>query len=131
VELKRIDHVGIVVRGLAEPAALLRSLGLELARTNRNDESAGNYFPCGDASIELIEVHDDESRKRRLPEGADAVIEHIAIEVDDLQAVHRTLSERGVDVTWPPFRSGDAMMIWTDAATSGGVQYQFLRRPAS
>jgi hypothetical protein len=21
------------------------------------------------------------------------------------------------------------MMIWTDAATSGGVQYQFLRRP--
>lgn len=61
MELKRIDHVGIVVRGLAEPAALLRSLGLELARTNRNDESAGNYFPCGDASIELIEVHDDES----------------------------------------------------------------------
>jgi hypothetical protein len=36
-----------------------------------------------------------------------------------------------VDVTWPPFPSGDAAMIWTDAATSGGVQYQFLRRPAS
>jgi hypothetical protein len=34
-----------------------------------------------------------------------------------------------VAVSWPPFPSGDAMMIWTDAATSGGVQYQFLRRP--
>jgi catechol 2,3-dioxygenase-like lactoylglutathione lyase family enzyme len=130
MELRRIDHVGIVVRGLADPAALLESLGLELARTNRNDESSGHYFPCGDASIELIEVHDDEARARRLPEGADAVIEHIAIEVDDLEAVHRTLTGRGVDVTWPPFPSGDAMMIWTDAATSGGVQYQFLRRPA-
>ena len=130
MELKRIDHVGIVVRGLADPAALLGSLGLELARTNRNDESSGHYFPCGDASIELIEVHDDEARARRLPEGADAVIEHIAIEVDDLEAVHRTLTERGVGVTWPPFPSGDAAMIWTDAATSGGVQYQFLRRPA-
>jgi catechol 2,3-dioxygenase-like lactoylglutathione lyase family enzyme len=130
VKLRRIDHVGIVVRGLADPADLLGSLGLELARSNRNDESTGHYFPCGDASIELIEVHDAEARARRLPEGAEAVIEHIAIEVDDLEAVHRTLTERGVDVTWPPFPSGDAMMIWTDAATSGGVQYQFLRRPA-
>ena len=130
MQLKRIDHVGIVVRGLAEPAGLLESLGLELARTNTNDESAGHHFPCGDASIELIEVHDDEARKRRLPEGVAAVIEHIAIEVDDLEAVHRTLTGRGVDVTWPPFPSGDAAMIWTDAATSGGVQYQFLRRPA-
>jgi hypothetical protein len=130
VKLRRIDHVGIVVRGLADPAELLGSLGLELARSNRNDESTGHYFPCGDASIELIEVHDAEARARRLPEGAEAVIEHIAIEVDDLESVHRTLTERGVDVTWPPFPSGDATMIWTDAATSGGVQYQFLRRPA-
>ena len=130
MKLRRIDHVGIVVRDLADPAELLGALGLELARANRNDESTGHYFPCGDASIELIEVHDAEARARRLPEGADAVIEHIAIEVDDLEAVHRTLTGRGVDVTWPPFPSGDAMMIWTDAATSGGVQYQFLRRPA-
>jgi Glyoxalase-like domain len=129
MELRRIDHVGIVVRTLTDPAELLGALGLEVARTNRNDESAGHYFPCGDASIELIEVHDDEARARRLPQGANAVIEHIAIEVDDLEAVHRTLTGRGVDVTWPPFPSGDAMMIWTDAATSGGVQYQFLRRP--
>jgi hypothetical protein len=130
VKLRRIDHVGIVVRDLGDPAGLLGALGLELARANRNDESTGHYFPCGDASIELIEVHDADARARRLPEGADAVIEHIAIEVDDLEAVHRTLTGRGVDVTWPPFPSGDAMMIWTDAATSGGVQYQFLRRPA-
>jgi catechol 2,3-dioxygenase-like lactoylglutathione lyase family enzyme len=129
VNLRRIDHVGIVVRGLADPAGLLGALGLELARSNRNDESTGHYYPCGDASIELIEVHDDEARARRLPEGAEGVIEHIAIEVDDLEAVHRTLTERGVDVTLPPFPSGDATMIWTDAATSGGVQYQFLRRP--
>jgi Glyoxalase-like domain len=129
MKLRRIDHVGIVVRGLADPAGLLGALGLELARSNRNDESTGHYYPCGDASIELIEVHDDEARARRLPDGAEAVIEHIAIEVDDLDAVHRTLTARGVDVTWPPFPSGDATMIWTDAATSGGVQYQFLRRP--
>ena len=30
MELKRIDHIGIVVPGFAEPAALLEALGLEL-----------------------------------------------------------------------------------------------------
>jgi hypothetical protein len=129
MELRRIDHVGIVVRGLADPAGLLGALGLEPARANRNDESTGHYFPCGDASIELIEVHDPEARARRLPEGAQAVIEHIAVEVDDLAAVRDLLASRGVNVSWPPFPSGEAMMIWTDAATSGGVQYQFLVRP--
>jgi catechol 2,3-dioxygenase-like lactoylglutathione lyase family enzyme len=127
----RIDHVGVVVRELAGPAELLEALGLELARTNRNDESAGHHFPCGDASIELIEVHDPDARARRLPEGADAVIEHIAVEVDDLAAVRDLLRARGVSVSWPPFPSGPAKMIWTDAATSGGIQYQFLVRPES
>jgi catechol 2,3-dioxygenase-like lactoylglutathione lyase family enzyme len=129
VELKRIDHIGIVVAGFAEPTALLEALGLTLGRTNRNDESLARYYLCGDASIELIEVHDPEARRRRLPDGAAATIEHIAIEVDDLAAVRRTLVGRGIDTSWPPFPSGDAMMIWTDAATSGGVQYQFLVRP--
>ena len=124
--------MGIVVADLAAHVAGLQAMGLSVARTNDNPEyqSHAEYLPCGDASIELIEVHDDDARARRLPEGADAVIEHIAIEVDDLEAVHHTLTEQGVDVTWPPFPSGDAAMIWTDAATSGGVQYQFLRRPA-
>ena len=129
MRLLRSDHVGIVVRDLAGPAALLEALGLELGRTNRNDESLAHYYPCGDASIELIDVHDPDARARRLPDGAQAAIEHIAVEVDDLEAVRDLLRARGVSVTWPPFPSGTAMMIWTDAATSGGVQYQFLRRP--
>lgn len=129
MKLLRIDHVGIVVDELAGPAGLLEALGLELGRTNRNDESTGHHYACGDASIELMEVHDPGARARRLPEGAQAVIEHIAVEVDDLEAVRDLLRDRGVSVTWPPFPSGTAMMIWTDAATSGGVQYQFLVRP--
>jgi hypothetical protein len=129
VQLRRIDHIGIVVPGFTEPAALLEALGLELGRTNRNDESLARYYPCGDASIELIEVHDPQARARRLPEGAAAVIEHIAIEIDDLAEVRAALVAHGVTVSWPPFASGEAMMIVTDAATSGGVQYQFLHWP--
>jgi len=75
-------------------------------------------------------VRDAEARRRRLPGGKQAQIEHIAFEVDDLEEVRALLEARGIEVTWPPFPSGKAQMIWTTAESSGGVQYQFLVRPA-
>jgi methylmalonyl-CoA/ethylmalonyl-CoA epimerase len=130
VELKRIDHVGIVVGDLDHHVAQLETLGLKLARTNENAESFALYFACGDASVELIDVRDPDARARRLPEGEQARIEHIAFEVDDLEEVRDLLIAKGIEVTWPPFPSGAAQMIWTNADASGGVQYQFLVRPA-
>jgi catechol 2,3-dioxygenase-like lactoylglutathione lyase family enzyme len=130
VELKRIDHVGIVVGDLDEHIAQLEALGLTVARTNENAESFALYFKCGDASVELIDVRDPTARALRLPASEQARIEHIAFEVDDLEEVRDHLTARGIEVTWPPFPSGAAQMIWTNAETSGGVQYQFLVRPA-
>jgi catechol 2,3-dioxygenase-like lactoylglutathione lyase family enzyme len=129
MELKRIDHVGIVVDSLENHAAQLEALGLLLDRTNENDESYALYYACGGASVELIDIRDPEARRARLPTNEQARIEHIAFEVDDLAEVRDHLEERGVEVTWPPFPSGAAWMIWTNADTSGGVQYQFLVRP--
>ena len=65
MELKRIDHIGIVVQSLEDQAAQLEALGLHLGRTNENDESYALYYPCGDASVELIDVRDAEARERR------------------------------------------------------------------
>jgi catechol 2,3-dioxygenase-like lactoylglutathione lyase family enzyme len=129
MELKRIDHVGIVVQSLEQHVEQLEALGLQVARTNENDESYALYYACGDASVELIDVRDQEARRTRLPANELARIEHIAFEVDDLAEVRSLLEERGIEVTWPPFPSGTAQMIWTEADTSGGVQYQFLVRP--
>jgi len=129
MELKRIDHVGIVVQSLEQHVEQLEALGLKLAGTNENDESHALYYACGDASVELIAVRDQEARRRRLPANELARIEHIAFEVDDLAEVRSLLEERGIEVTWPPFPSGSAQMVWTNAETSGGVQYQFLVRP--
>ena len=129
MELRRIDHVGIVVDSLESHAAQLEALGLPLARTNENDESYALYYACGNASVELIDVRDPDARRARLPDGEQARIEHIAFEVDDLAEVRDHLEGRGIEVTWPPFPSGTAWMIWTNADTSGGVQYQFLVRP--
>lgn len=129
MSLTRLDHVGIVVADLAAHVAQLEALGLALGRTSDSSESHALYFPCGDASVELIDVRDPDARARRLPPGEQSRIEHIAFETDaDLGELRDQLEARGVEASWPPFRSGAGEMIWTTAATSGGVQYQFWRR---
>jgi methylmalonyl-CoA/ethylmalonyl-CoA epimerase len=123
--LRRIDHVGVVVADLSWHMRQLENMGLALGRSNDSEQSLARYYPCGDASVELIEARTADTRAERLGPTS-ARIEHIAFEVDDLAEVRAKLTARGVTVTWPPFRSGPNLMIWTDEATSGGVQYQFL-----
>ena len=125
--LRRLDHVGIVVADLERHVRQLEAMGLALAYDNDGDDSLARYYPCGDASVELIAPRTEESRSGRLG-GASARIEHVAFEVDDLAAVRDQLARHGVAVTWPPFRSGRNLMVWTDEQSAGGVQYQFLVR---
>ena len=69
-------------------------------------------------------------RERGWAQGEQARIEHIAFEVDSTWTRCATCWSRAASPSpgrrFPP---ASPMMIWTDAATSGGVQYQFLRRP--
>ena len=89
------------------------------------------HYRSGDATIELIDVLDESARTERLDEGEQARIEHIAFEVESLEDVQAPRSRRrGVEVSWPPWPSASGPMIWTTAATSGGVQYQFFVRAA-
>ncbi len=126
--LKRIDHIGIVVDDLAAHVDQLEALGLDLGRTNDNSESHAEYFPCGDASVELIDVRDAAARARGCrPASRPGSSTSRSRSTSSCSEVRDLLEARGVEVSWPPFPSGDAMMIWTTAGPSGGVQYQFLR----
>jgi 4-hydroxyphenylpyruvate dioxygenase-like putative hemolysin len=128
--LERIDHIGIVVADLGAHVAQLEALGLELRREGMDEQVHVRHYRSGDSTIELIDVQDETARSERLEEGEQARIEHIAFEVTSLEDVRDTLEARGVSVSWPPWPSASGPMIWTDAETSLGVQYQFFtRRP--
>jgi catechol 2,3-dioxygenase-like lactoylglutathione lyase family enzyme len=128
--LRRIDHIGIVVADFDAHVAQLEALGLELRREGADSQSHVRHYVSGDATIELIDVLDESARSERLEVGEQARIEHIAFEVESLEDVKAVLEGRGVEVSWPPYASASGPMIWTTAATSLGVQYQFfVRRP--
>lgn len=108
--------------------------GLPLQRTldlpDRGIRAA--FYRCGDIDIEVIEVTDPEARRRRLGEGERARIEHIAVEVGDLQTILAGLAALGVRTNAPePLRVGDSLSVWTVPDSTGGVSYQLIQRGAA
>jgi methylmalonyl-CoA/ethylmalonyl-CoA epimerase len=130
MKLKRIDHVGVIVASLDRATALVQEgFGLSSVRQVQRDDLKSSFFRCGEAEIELIEILDPDMREKRLGEGREARVEHIAIEVENLSDVLTVLSNLGIKTTTPPQVSDTWTTVWTEAGTSGGVMYQFLERP--
>jgi methylmalonyl-CoA/ethylmalonyl-CoA epimerase len=127
MEVRRVDHVGVIVDDLDEAARLLTSLGLQATDAIDRDEIRVAFFSCGDVSVELIEPLDPALRSERLGDGVAARIEHVAFEVGDLEVALEALGRLGVQSTAPPLHHGDRSMFWTDPATSDGIMLQFVQ----
>ncbi len=129
---RRVDHIGVIVADLDDQKRWLGSvLGLPVTREIDSPQMKlkAIFYRCGDVDIEIIQLTDAEARRHRLGESNRARIEHIAIEVADVQAVMETLAPLGVRTTGPaPRRTGDRLSVWTVAETTGGVSYQFTQR---
>lgn len=126
VGIKRLEHIGIVVDDLDDAARFLQER-LALARDG-GAESPGLrtafFTPGAGARIEIIEATEPVARRRRLGDGGTARIEHVAFEVDDLDATIETLAALGVEITEPPRLSGGYRTTWTVPATTNGVMLQ-------
>lgn len=129
---RRLDHIGVIVANLPEAQRWLGEVfGLPVRRTVEIPEGQihAAFFACGAVDIELIEIGDPEVRRRRLGTEAKARIEHIAVEVEDLQETLAALAPLGVRTTAPePRRVGDTLNVWTVADTTGGISYQLIER---
>ena len=128
--LKRVDHIGVAVADLAAARELLgEKLGLPLVRQHRGVGTAPStaFYRCGEVEIELLEHPLPEDRATWL--GGDRVgrIEHIAIEVDDLDSTLAVL--RALGIRAEPARSGPlGISARTDPETTNGVVLQLLQK---
>lgn len=125
---KRLDHVGVVVDDLEEAQAFLAQLELSAVR---NLVIPGRlraaFYQCGETQIEVIEITDEKERSQRLGDEK-ARIEHVAMEVEDLDTTARALRGLGVAFTGEPMRLGDTLSSWTVADTCDGVMYQLIQK---
>lgn len=126
MQLRRIDHVGVIVDNLEDACELLEhGLGLEPQETIARDDLRAAFFACGETRIEVIEIIDADARQQRLGD-APARIEHIALLADDLSETLDALAALGIQPNAPPRPSGKNLTFWTDPATSDDVMFQFI-----
>jgi catechol 2,3-dioxygenase-like lactoylglutathione lyase family enzyme len=125
MKVKRLDHVGVIVDDLDETARLLTGqLGLVPESSEDRPDLRIAFFEAGGARVELIEPVDPDVRARRLGDDK-ARIEHLSFEVDDLDETLRALQALGIETTAPPRVSNGNRNVWTVAATSSGIVFQF------
>ena len=97
--LKKIDHIGIVVRSIEEALKVYRdALGLPLAHVQEVPEQQVRiaFLPIGDCEIELVEPTAADSGVARFLEKRGEGLHHICFEVEDIEAALRDLAAKGV-----------------------------------
>jgi catechol 2,3-dioxygenase-like lactoylglutathione lyase family enzyme len=131
----RFDHVGVLVNDLEQATAFARDLlglGSPVASFEAPEHGlAGAFFDLAGGRLELFTL---EEPGDRLPDGAVARIDHLAVLVGDLDTEVDRLREHGVRFTGPakPDHVDSAIELrgkrhlWTDPSSSGGYMLQLI-----
>jgi methylmalonyl-CoA/ethylmalonyl-CoA epimerase len=117
----RVDHVGIVVRDLDFAESFLRAVfGLERAGIEPSPGVRAVFYQAGDITIQLVE---DE---RRLGEAPIARLEHICMDVDDIDEVMAASARFGAGFAWEePVVHGGGRMRAQFITENGGLGVVF------
>ena len=125
MKIKRVDHLGVIVGDLDEAVqSFTQHLGLELDHTERyGDELDIAFLPCGETLVELIMPRTEEGSNADYLRQHGPGIQHVAFEVDDLDAALEELSERGVNPLGeaPVPGAGGMRIAFLDPGSFGGI----------
>ena len=124
VRLKRVNHVGLLVQDTACAAAGFRALGLDIEKTERiGEELDVAFLPCDDTYVELLEPLGRKSPLAVELKAHGPVIQHVAFEVDDLDAALAELAGEDIGTLGEAPRQGAGGMriAFLDPSRFGGV----------
>jgi methylmalonyl-CoA/ethylmalonyl-CoA epimerase len=95
----KIDHLGIAVKDVKEAETLFRDvLGLKLSRTETIEDQKVStaIFSLGDIGVELMESTSPDGPVARFIEKRGEGIQHLAIQVDNLEKAIEELKGKGI-----------------------------------
>jgi methylmalonyl-CoA/ethylmalonyl-CoA epimerase len=96
--MKKVDHIGIVVKNLGNSVPLFEKLlNSKCYKTEEVESEKVNtaFFNNGETKIELLESTDPEGIVARFLEKKGEGLHHIAFEVDDIEAEMERLKNEG------------------------------------
>ena len=96
--MKRVEHIGIAVKSIADSENLFSKLLNTEAYKKEIVQSEGvstTFFRSGDTKIELLEAINESSPIAKFLSNRGEGIHHIAFEVDDIEAEMNRLKKEG------------------------------------
>jgi methylmalonyl-CoA/ethylmalonyl-CoA epimerase len=99
LRIKKIDHLGIAVKDLAEAVRTYEALGfvVESSHDVPTEKVRTAFLPVGESHLELLEPTDPSSVIARFLEKRSG-LHHVCVLVEDIEAALAELKARGVPV---------------------------------
>lgn len=116
--IKKIDHIGIVVKDIEAALKVYRdALGLELTRVEFVPEQAVKiaFLPTGESEIELVQPTTDDSGIASYLAKRGEGVHHICLEVGDIEATLAQMAAQGLE-----------LIDQKPRVCSGGQKYAFV-----
>ena len=132
MKIKRIEHVGVVVRDVDASRKLWEEcFGIRLGGTEANSIRRLALYPIGDSMIELIAGTTPDSKHQRMIEEGKGGLNHICFEVQDIDEALAELKAKGIPLIDQVPRIGHAgcRIAFLDPSATEGCLIELAELP--
>jgi methylmalonyl-CoA/ethylmalonyl-CoA epimerase len=133
MKVKRIDHIGIAVKGIEQAGKFYTDiLGLEVEGIEHVSDQKVNvaFVPVADSEVELVESTDPDGPVAKYLESRGEGVQHIAFRVEDIEEALKELKEKGVRLIdqAPRKGAGGAKIAFIHPKETNGVLVELCER---
>lgn len=132
MKIKRVEHVGVVVRNLEQSQTLWEDcLGIRLSEVEDMGQLRIGIYPVGESMVELLADATPGGQFSKLIEQGKEGLHHICFEVEDIDAALAELKEKGVKLLDENPRPGHqgSRIAFLDPAGTGNVLIELAELP--
>ncbi|MBM3372441.1 MAG: VOC family protein [Betaproteobacteria bacterium] len=133
MKVKRIEHVGIVVRDVEASRKLWEGcFGIPLAGTEDNATRRLALYPVGDSMVELIAGLTPDSKQAKLIAAGKGGLNHVCLEVENIDEALAELKAKGIPLLDEVPRIGHAgcRIAFLDPAATENCLIELAELPA-
>ncbi len=122
---KKVSHIGVAVKDLERAKEIFRTLGLEVEGEEVVEDQKVKvaFIPVGETRIELLEATSPDSPVAKFIEKRGEGVHHLALGVDNVEAMLEELKAKGVRLVDEKPRRGahNTLIAFLHPKSTGGL----------